>query len=93
MASGIGGPGSFVPAGHAGAPSATGYDISGMSMAFECYLCVSSDSRCTHRYGSSSSSTDHAVLLYVQHKVRDFTGDAADFFCCGSGGQEMALRS
>ena len=90
MASGGGNFGGFVPASYAAFTSAAGREISCVSMAFECYLRISSGSRCTHRYGSSCSSTGRAVLLYVQYKVRNFTGDAADISGCGSGGWEMA---
>lgn len=88
MALGVRGSGSIVPAGHAAPSSAAGREISGMSMAFECCLRIPSGFRCTHRYGRSCSSTDHAVLLYVQYKVRDLTGHAADISGCRSGGWE-----
>lgn len=90
MAPGVRGSGCIVPAGHAVSTSASDRGISSVSMAFECCLRVSSGSRCTHRYGSSCSSTGRAVLLYVQYKVRNFTGDAADISGCGFGGWKKA---
>ena len=88
MASGGGNFGGFVPASYAAFTSAAGREISCVSMAFECYLRIPYDSRGIDQYVHPSSNTVCTIWIYVQYKVCDLTGYAADISCCGSSGQE-----
>ena len=80
--------GSIVPAGYAVFPSAAAREISGVSMDCECCLRISYDSRGIDQYVHPSSNTVSTIWIYVQYKVCDTTGYAADISCCGSSGQE-----
>ena len=92
MASGGGNSGGFVPASYAAFTSAAGREISCMSMAFECCLCIPYDSRDIDQYIRPSSNTVCTIWIYVQHKVCDTTGDAVYFSCYELGSWEKALQ-
>ena len=85
--------GSIVPAGYAAFPSAAAREISCVSMAFECCLRISYDSRGIDQYIRPSSNTVCAIWLYVQYEVCDTTGDAVYFSCYELDSWEKALHS
>lgn len=92
MDSGGGNFGGFVPASYAAFTSAAGYDLPGMSMAFECCLRIPYDSRDIDQYIRPSSNTVCTIWIYVQHKVCDTTGDAVYFSCYELDSWEKALQ-
>ena len=63
-----------------------------MSMAFECCLRISYDSRGIDQYIRPSSNTVCTIWIYVQHKVCDTTGDAVYFSCYELDSWEKALQ-
>ena len=93
MASGGGNFGGFVPASYAAFTSAAGREISCVSMAFECYLRIPYDSRGIDQYIGSRSNTVSTIWIYVQYKVCDTTGYAADISGCGFGGWKKVEKT